>query len=427
MIEGCRAGRRWSKCKTLLVVVLIGLTGNIARGEGNHPLASLLNERLSLMRDVAAYKWQHGLSIEDSEREAVVVARAVAEGRNLGLEPDTTRRMFEAQINAAKVVQHYWFERWLAGEDLPLVGQLEDDFLEEQLRPRLLHLGKAILNAAASEDRPHKTELIHSLTVEGLDESARAALVDAVLSLRRYPNRLSQILDLGQLRIGTTGDYPPFTFRANEQAPLLGLDIDMAKDLAASLGVEPVFVATSWPALTADLEAGRFDIAMGGVSRTLERQRIGFLSLPYHDGGKTVVAPCAGADRYSSLQAVDQPGVRVIVNPGGTNEQFVDRELSRAQKIPHQDNRTIFAALLRGDADLMITDRIEGQWQVARHPELCLPMGGNNLTYQEKAYLMPQDSVLKAYVDTWLSLRIATGEVDALFRRWLDAPIPGEP
>src|SRR5690606_29352588 len=141
---------------------------------------------------------------------------------------------------------------------------------------------------------------------------------------------------------------------------------------------------------------------------TLDRQRVGYLSAPYYVGGKTAIARCREAAGYSSLEAIDRPGVRVIVNPGGTNEAFVDAHLHRVRKVLHQDNRTIFDALAAGAADVMITDRVEVELQAARNPELCAA-APENFTYQEKGYLMPQDTPLKEFVNTWLELAIADG------------------
>ena len=108
----------------------------------------------------------------------------------------------------------------------------------------------------------------------------------------------------------------------------------------------------------------------------------------------------------------------MIVNPGGTNERFVDERLEQAQKVLHSDNRTIFSALLAGKADLMVTDSIEVTLQALRNPGLCATMR-ETLTYQEKAYYMPADAELARFVDTWLSLRLADGTVEEAFERHL--------
>ena len=180
------------------------------------------------------------------------------------------------------------------------------------------------------------------------------------------------------------------------------------------MGVQPEFVLTSWPALIDDLQTGNYDIAMSGVSRTLARQQVGLLSRPYHADGKTPIGRCADRARFGSLDRIDQPDVRVVVNPGGTNERFVDERIRQARKVLHPDNRTIFAEIAAGRADVMFTDRIEVDLQARRHPELCALLA-DDLTYQEKSYLMPQDPIWLEFVDTWLALRLAEGAVDAAF------------
>lgn len=391
--------------------VLLFMTAAWAHAE--QAVLSLVNQRLGLMRDVAAHKWINHLPIEDREREATVILNATDAALRHGIEITTTRELFRAQISAAKEIQQYWFERW-AQADAPVAAR----DLDAAVRPQLLALGEQILVNLA-EYGCCGAEASGALNVEGLTAGSRASLLRALASVERYANRLDQVLRSGVLRIGTTGDYAPFSYRADGDEQFSGIDIDLGRDLAASLDVEPRFVKTSWPTLMSDLQAGRYDIAMSGVSRTLYRQRAGYFTHAYHVGGKTAIARCDDVARFDSLDKINHPDVRVLVNPGGTNERFVDEFLQQAQKVVHEDNRTIFAQLSEGSADVMITDRIEVMLQSQIHRDvLCATMPGN-FTYQEKAYLLPQDDPWRSYVDAWLNLRQNDGEVDAVFARHL--------
>ena len=78
---------------------------------------------------------------------------------------------------------------------------------------------------------------------------------------------LARIKASGILRVGTTGDYTPFSL-LQPDGSYAGADIDMAHDLAARLGVGISFVPTVWFDLLEDFLADRFDIAMGGVTVT---------------------------------------------------------------------------------------------------------------------------------------------------------------
>ncbi|MGL1530597.1 transporter substrate-binding domain-containing protein, partial [Vibrio parahaemolyticus] len=87
---------------------------------------------------------------------------------------------------------------------------------------------------------------------------------------------------------------------------------------------------------------------------------------------KTILSRCADARKFrAGIEPVDRPEVRVIVNPGGTNEQFVREHLGRARIIVFPDNRGVFEELAAGRADVMITDDVEAMLQSRRHPGLC--------------------------------------------------------
>src|SRR5438093_859266 len=79
-------------------------------------------------------------------------------------------------------------------------------------------------------------------------------------------SRLDDILARGVLRVGTTGDYKPFSYRPAKEADFIGLDIELAGELARTMGVKLQLVPTSWPTLMKDFGDDRFDLVIGGVS-----------------------------------------------------------------------------------------------------------------------------------------------------------------
>ena len=231
--------------------------------------------------------------------------------------------------------------------------------------------------------------------------------------------RLDTIVGGGALRVGLTEDYRPFSF-ADASDKVEGIDVDMALSLAQSLGVRLEIVKTSWPTLKSDLEANRFDIAMGGITITLDRQKTGLFSNPVFSSGKTPITHCGDEPKYGTITAIDQPGVRVIVNPGGTNERFDRAHLQKATIVPWGDNATIFDALLEGKADLMITDAVETRVQAKLHPGVLCPIHPDApFDRSELAYWMPRDPIFAAYVNQWLNLLDLSGEHHAILARWI--------
>ena len=230
---------------------------------------------------------------------------------------------------------------------------------------------------------------------------------------------LDRIVARGYILAGTCGDYKPFTYLNPDTKEFSGIDIDMANELGKALGVETRFVKTTWPTLMNDFHEGKFDIGMGGISVNLGRQKTGFFSIPYLTDGKTPITLKENADKFQTLEQIDQPGVRVIVNPGGTNERFARAHIKKAEIIVYNDNVTIFDQIVQGKADLMITDAVETLLQQKLHPQLAAVHPDKPFTYSEKGYLMPRDFVLKAFVDQWLHLTLMDGTFQKIYDNWL--------
>lgn len=375
---------------------------------------ALMDQRMAIMRDVAAWKWQNRSLIGHQKREQTVLENAVNFGKPFGLPSDAVRRLFEFQIKTGSEEQARLHERW-GKEGFDTAQSVPS--LDAETRPRLDRLTqdllRAIYLAATAFGRPdfvasYTAQAEQMLRASGWSETSRrqALQVLAAMRLENSPS-LDRVRAAGVLRVGVTGDYPPFSLAAGES--LQGADIVLLQSLADSLQVKPIFVRTSWPTLLEDLQQRRFDIAASGITVTPQRAAAGAFSVPYYTGGKTAIARCREVSRYRSLVAIDRPKTRVIVNPGGANEQYVRRHLKRAPIRVFADNRTIFEEIRAGRADVMITDDVEVELQTRKHSDLCRALPGT-LTQADKALYMQRDERFVNEVNAWLSGQIAQGE-----------------
>jgi len=227
---------------------------------------------------------------------------------------------------------------------------------------------------------------------------------------------LDKIIKRDTLKVGTTGDFKPFSYQLNLNSnKFYGVDIELAKDLAISLNVKVQFIKTSWPTLLSDLEAQKFDIGMSGITIKLPRQQQGLFSIPLLSSGKVAITRDENADRFTSIAAINQEGVRVIVNPGGTNEAFAIANFPKATIVQNGENLSIFQKIVDGEADLMVTDAVETLIQEMIHPELEAVNPEQPFNFFEMGYLLPRDFVWKAYVDQWLNLRQKDGTYQKIF------------
>ena len=167
------------------------------------------------------------------------------------------------------------------------------------------------------------------------------------------------IRERGVLRVGTAGDYQPMSYLDPETGKYVGFDAELAEDLAAALGVDIEYVPTSWPTLTEDTLAGKFDLAICGITVTDARKEAALMSDGYLENGKTVLCRAEDAGKYISLEAINRPEVRVMENPGGLNEKFARENLPEATLIIHDVNQEIPGLVAAGEADVMITEVME--------------------------------------------------------------------
>ena len=267
-----------------------------------------------------------------------------------------------------------------------------------------------------------------------------------ILTLRSYAesglySNTTSIFDKIQsrsyLKVGTTGDYKPFSYRVTNRTALpatpainttyIGADIDMAQLLSNSLGLSgPVeFVPTVWANITSDLVAQKYDIAMSGVSITLARAQKVFFSTAIQRVGKAACVRCADLEKFSSLAAIDTAGVKVAVNPGGTNEAFDRANLKAATIVLVPDNNAVYKAVIDGDADAMISDIIEVELQVRLHPGvLCIVNPNATFTFEELGYMVGRDFVWKQYLDLFVHIQLGNGNWNRTLEKWMEYKWP---
>ncbi len=221
------------------------------------------------------------------------------------------------------------------------------------------------------------------------------------------------------LRVCTTGDYPPYSV-GDGNGGYRGVDIDLARGLAATVGRPIEFVPLTWSSMKTDFAALNCDIAAGGISDSAARREFAEFSMTYGTDGKAPITRTADADRYATIEQINRPEVRVIANRGGTNEEFARKNFPNAQLTLWPDNVTIFDEIAQGRADVFATDSVEGRYRVRTHPDLTVLHPDRPFDSFGKVFLVRKnDPVLAAEVNAWLAAQTATGGVDRLFADWI--------
>jgi hypothetical protein len=118
--------------------------------------------------------------------------------------------------------------------------------------------------------------------------------------------------------------------------------------------------------------------------------------------GKAPITKCENVAKFQTVADIDKPNVTVIENPGGSNERFARANFKQAKIVIFPDNVTIFDEILKGNADVMISESVETIVQQKLRPGLCAVNPDKPLQYGEMAWLLParrcRDEGLDGYV-----------------------------
>ena len=238
--------------------------------------------------------------------------------------------------------------------------------------------------------------------------TAFACAIAALASLGSVPaaagERLDNIVKNNTLRVGTPGDYRPFAMK--EDSGYAGHDIDVVKAMAEVYGCKD----------------NRFDVAVGGITRSPARALTADFLPAYAPFGKVALVNVKMKNKFRTLDDLNQPDVRVIKNPGGTNEAFVLANLTRAKVSTHDKNFEIPGLIAEGRGDVMITENAEAKLYAKKDKRLHAAFLENPLTpVNYMGFMLPVDDHDYTRVMNYLwDLLDRRGELKSIEAKWLD-------
>jgi cyclohexadienyl dehydratase len=249
---------------------------------------------------------------------------------------------------------------------------------------------------------------------------AIALLATPAAAQTQPPDRLQKVLASGVLRVGTSMDTPVFSMRDPATGKLEGFDMDALATLAPALGVKIEYVKMTFGSMLADLGADKFDVAMSGMGRTLERARVATFSKPYHRYGKLMMIRSADKDRFKSLADLDHPGIKIAYNKGGLNDRFANTMFKQATSSGFESNELATADLLAGKVDAQVSDSTAAIYMARQEPRLAAMAPDKLFNPVYVAMLLRRDDqTLLNYVNIWIDQIELDGTLAKIRAKWL--------
>ena len=134
--------------------------------------------------------------------------------------------------------------------------------------------------------------------------------------------KLAAIQSAGRIRVGTTGDFNPMSFRDPASREYRGHQIEAAQQLARDMNVRVEFVATDWRTLINGLVADQYDVVFTGTSMSVARAMASSFTIPWGRNAFVPLVRRRDAARFANWDALNARGVTIGTNLGTTMEQF---------------------------------------------------------------------------------------------------------
>lgn len=254
-----------------------------------------------------------------------------------------------------------------------------------------------------------KKLLVALTAVAALALSGGAAAQDSILK---------NVLNSGKLKVGTTGDFNPMSFKDPETKDYKGHQIDAAKQLAEDMGVEVEFVPTDWKTLINGVVAGKYDIVMTGTSMTVSRAKAAGYTIPWGRTGYLPLTRKELSGKFKTWDDLNKSDVTIGYNLGTSFADFVKKNLPNAKVKEVESPARDWQELLAGRVDVTISSILEAGKLSSTHDELTIPFQevANSLPL---SFIAPQgDHVWLGFLNNWMRMKHETGYFKSLNEKW---------
>ena len=230
---------------------------------------------------------------------------------------------------------------------------------------------------------------------------------------------LDGILKSGELRVGMSGNQPPLNTRSRTGG-LIGLEVDLARQLASAMGVELKIVNKPFGDLLKTLEKGDVDIVMSGVGITAKRSTGFAFAGPYMMSGKSILTKSDTLAAARGADEINQADISFAALENSTSQEFVEKYLPKAKLVKIKDYDEGVKMVIDGKVDALVADMPICVLSVLRYPDAGLATLNRPMTVEPVGIAVPsRDPQFLNLLDNYLEALEGTGYMNELRKVWL--------
>ncbi|MBC7179544.1 MAG: transporter substrate-binding domain-containing protein [Roseovarius sp.] len=228
---------------------------------------------------------------------------------------------------------------------------------------------------------------------------------------------IETIKQRGTLRVGLSTFVPWAMLDKNGE--LIGFEVDVAKKLAEDMGVEIEFVPTAWDGIIPALLSGSFDVIIGGMSITPQRNLTVNFTAPYAQSSVGVIAHIASTKGLVWPEGYDAPEVTFACRRGGTPCEYIKRHFPKATLRVFDDENQTVQEVLNGNAQAMLASQPLPAFTVYENPEVVFTPTDSLIDPSSEAFAVRKGDVdALNFFSNWILLRTKDGWLDERHAYW---------
>ncbi len=234
-----------------------------------------------------------------------------------------------------------------------------------------------------------------------------------------FDSVLEEVQERGTLRVGL-GLFEPWS-ACNADGELIGFEIDVAKRVAADMGVEIEFARTNWNYIISELIAEQFDVIISGMTILPERNlRVNFTS-PYNSSGVYLVANTEQTAALATLADFNSSDVTIATRRGASSVVFVENTFPDAMLLLFDTPTAVLQAVVDGDAHAAAAFATTRTTWVEAHPEtLNLPFEEPFASEVGAIAMRKGDLDTLNFFNTWIAANTASGWLEQRSQYWFE-------
>ena len=229
--------------------------------------------------------------------------------------------------------------------------------------------------------------------------------------------KLQDVLARGEIRVGVTL-AAPWAMR-DDAGEYRGFEIDVARRLAADLGVEVAFRRYEFGELIRALESGEIDLIAAGLTISPERALHVNFSQPYAVGGIGIATNTASTASVERLEDLDNPEFTIAVLDRSVAAAFAQRVLPSATLETFATEDDAAAALIAGEVDIYLDEEPIPTFLALAHPDVVdIPVNRPLLETRSAFAVGKGDPDFLAFLNAWIEAREADTWLPTTHRYW---------